>query len=85
MEANIIRIFSHSISFLTYLVDNTADGGTSLHGLNWGGHVSTLSHSLVSNAVVKVESTHWQSLKVVELHLAINCFFLSKFMIKSFF
>lgn len=53
------------MQLVSYLIDDTADGGTSLHGLDWLTHGGTLSDGLVSDAVVKVEAALRESLKVI--------------------
>ena len=68
MTKIIAQNFSNLYSIISYLIDDTADGSTSLHGLDGLCHAARLSHCLVADAVIEVEAASGQRVQVVQLH-----------------
>ena len=54
-----------------YLIDDTANGGTSLHGFHGLRHGGTFSECLVTNAHIKVEATLGKGGEIVQLHITL--------------
>ena len=53
------------ILFFSYLIDDTADSSTGLHGFDGLRHAGGFGHGLVADAVVEVEAPSRQSVQVV--------------------